>query len=85
METAMGAGTDSALSALARGGVSGDKLASARSPSAAPAPATRAARIGRAGYNVNTVLIHERPELLLLYARAQNTAVTALTAQSQRT
>jgi hypothetical protein len=49
METAMGAGTDSALSAPARGGVTGDKLASARSPSAAPAPATRAALIGREG------------------------------------
>jgi hypothetical protein len=36
METAMGAGTDSALSALARGGVTIDKLANAKSPSAAP-------------------------------------------------
>jgi hypothetical protein len=49
METAMDAGPNSALSALARGGVTGDKLDSARSPSAAPAPATRAALIGREG------------------------------------
>ena len=39
----------SIFSALARGGVTVDKLASARSPSAAPAPATRAALIGRPG------------------------------------
>jgi hypothetical protein len=49
METAMGAGTDIALAPLACGGVTGDKLDSARSPSAAPAPATRAALIGREG------------------------------------
>jgi hypothetical protein len=49
METAIGAGTDIALSTLARGGVTGDKLACARSPSAAPAPATRAALVGREG------------------------------------
>jgi hypothetical protein len=49
METAMGAGTDSALSALARGGVTIDKLANAKSPSAAPVPATKAALNGRAG------------------------------------
>jgi hypothetical protein len=49
METAMGAGTDSALSAPARGGVTIDKLANAKSPSAAPVPATKAALIGIAG------------------------------------
>ena len=49
METAMGAGANSALSALARGGVTGDKLDSARSPSEAPTPTTRAALIGREG------------------------------------
>jgi hypothetical protein len=49
METAMGAGTDSALSALARGGVTIDKLANAKSPSEAPVPATKAALIDIAG------------------------------------
>jgi hypothetical protein len=48
METATGAGSDGALPALARGGVTGDKLASARSPRATPVPTTRAALIDRA-------------------------------------
>jgi hypothetical protein len=46
-DAAMGARTDSALSARAIRGAEVDKLARARSPSAAPTPATRAALIGR--------------------------------------
>jgi hypothetical protein len=46
-DAAMGACTDGALSARAIGGAEVGKLARARSPSAAPTPATRAALIGR--------------------------------------
>jgi hypothetical protein len=46
-DAAMCACTDSALSARAIGGAEVGKLARARSPSAAPTPATRAALIGR--------------------------------------
>ena len=48
-DPAMGACTDSALSARAIGGAETDKLAIARSASAAAAPATRAALNGRTG------------------------------------
>jgi hypothetical protein len=55
----IGAWSCASRPAWARGGAEIDKLASARSPSAAPAAATRAARIGRIERNVNTVLIHQ--------------------------
>src|SRR5579863_9571404 len=48
-DPAMGACTDSALSVRAIGGAETDKLAIARSASAAAAPATRAALNGRTG------------------------------------
>jgi hypothetical protein len=56
----MGARTNGPLSALATGGAEVDKLASAKSASAAAAPATRKALMGRAGWNDNTALIHEK-------------------------
>ena len=67
------------------GGAEVDKLASARSPSAAAAPATRTALVGRTERNVNTVLIHQTSNLPSRYAQAQITAVTARTARHRRT
>jgi hypothetical protein len=83
-DAAMGARTTGGLSAFARGGTEADRLASAKSASAAPAPAIRPALMGRTRGNFNTVLIHEGVRLSPVYAGAQIAAVTAPTAQRQR-
>jgi hypothetical protein len=73
----MGARTDSAVSARAIGGAEVAKLARARSPSAAAAPATRAALIGRTRENVNTVSIHGGIRSRRFTPRPQIAAVAA--------
>ena len=80
---ATGARTDTAWSRPAIGDGEVDKLARARTPSAAATAATRAALFRRMRCNISTVSIHEGVEHTHQYARAHIPAVMARTAQQQ--